>query len=333
MRISKFYPFDDPESPCSKKSISAPLVFDLIGPFVVQFQQATKEHVSQGIICAPLCVDHHANILTDNNDISLNGLPGPAPTCAYSEGYVYRFAEGHAPTGAITFVPPNSRTILRVQYDQNPSCRLNPDEIAKKCHLVMVVPMPDRIVALRPEFIWIHRNGADSGLWVIDKDEKVKKYLGQAAADDIVNSSRGRGLRLIYSNCDQPPIFDSQGPGSPADFSSLCALTRGFPVSSEDGADVPPYYSMTLRFAAAHATTSEALDDAYTCFQSMRALFDSKTGPSAFSQWRVDFAHPLDTSQMGIEVVGGLHPHDCGSAVLAMQDWKDSTTSKPKAKR
>ena len=49
------------------------LILDLMGPFVVHF------HNDVARIHAPLCVDHHANILTDTDDISLDGLPTPAP--------------------------------------------------------------------------------------------------------------------------------------------------------------------------------------------------------------------------------------------------------------
>jgi len=63
------------------------------GAFVVQFQQGkTEEDPGIAIICAPLCVDHYANILTDSDDVSLAGIWRLRPR-EYTHGYVYRFKE------------------------------------------------------------------------------------------------------------------------------------------------------------------------------------------------------------------------------------------------
>jgi hypothetical protein len=332
MRFAKSV--DDPESPCQghHPDPDTPLVFDLFGPFVVQFQQGSKKNPGAGIICAPLCVDHHANVLTDNNDFSVAGLPAPPPSGAYGKDqrpYIYTLEIGTC--GPHNFEPPDSHAILRVRYDSQSRLRLNSagTGIASKCHFVMRVPMPNRIAALRPELIWMHRNNAAPKLWVIDEDAYVFVKKGQEGNDgkNIVNSSRGRGLRLIYDRCPKPPSIRPTSPDPdaarnqdpPTDFTGLCALTRGFPVGPDDS--VPRYYSITLRYAdTAPQAVPNAVEDAYTCFQAMRCLFDeTPDNPCDFTKWRVDFGHlPVELEN---KLIGGPRPRDCSAAVLAMQDW------------
>jgi hypothetical protein len=69
-----------------KQSVSQTkcLVLDLIGPFVVHFTGGMAR------IHAPLCLDHHANIQTDDDDIGVYGLIAPAPQAGYPEGFTYR---------------------------------------------------------------------------------------------------------------------------------------------------------------------------------------------------------------------------------------------------
>jgi hypothetical protein len=307
---------------------TAPLIFDIVGPFVVQFRQGDKCSPGSAIICAPLCVDHHANILTDSDDISLCGLSSPVATSNRGKGYVYKFAGGTEPTGASSFAPPKSKAILRVKYQPRLKYGLQASAIATKCHFAMVVPVPNEVVPLRPEWIWMHRNYASQDSWVIDKDnaEYPHQQDSKKDPDNIVHSLRGRGLRLIYHECKKHPKFttaDYPAKGDTTDFSGLCAKTQGFPVGSGAG-KLSPYYYITLRFGALHAT-SDGLEDAHSCFQTMRALFDTSDASSEFSRWRVDFAHPpVAVSQL--DSLTGQRPRDCGAAVLAMQDWDDDTT-------
>jgi hypothetical protein len=308
-----------------------PLIFDLMGPFVVQFQQSTQGMDSgTAIICAPLCVDHHANILTDRNDISLAGNPAPPPEGGFCRGYVYTLT---GPKGLSQFKsePDAHKQILRVNYaDRNyegdDGLRIDPDKIGPKCHLVVKAPMPDRIVPLRPEAIWIHRNsppkesGLPENIWVMQEDS-----TDIVSADRGISTGRARGLRFYYQSS-QFPTLGLQDPESVNDppLRDLCAVTR-FP----DGATPAPYYNMTLRFAATHASAEDGLQDAYDCFQEMRKLFDvdeKGTIPSDFSKWRVDFSDPCPTSNNKFsltKIVGG-RPHDCGAATMALQDWDDT---------
>jgi hypothetical protein len=74
-------------TPKSKKASAVQpkrLVLDLIGPFVVHFTGGMAR------IHAPLCLDHYANIQTDNDDIGVHGLIAPAPQGGYPEGFTYR---------------------------------------------------------------------------------------------------------------------------------------------------------------------------------------------------------------------------------------------------
>ena len=333
MRTGRRIALNTETDDCEK--ISAPLILDLMGPFVVQFQQGkTEEDPGIAIICAPLCVDHYANILTDSDDVSLAGNLAPAPEGGFCRGYVYTLT---GPKGLSQFKsePDAHKQILRVNYaDRNyeggDGLRIDPDKIGPKCHLVVKAPMPDRIVPLRPEAIWIHRNQTDTKLWVIDPD---KDPTDSGDPGDIVSSDRGlsqgrgRGLRFIYEECSESPTLSLQtgdGKDRPIPF---CALTRGLPVKGDIA--VPRYYSMSLRFAATHASAEEGQEDAYTCFQQMRALFDTGTegAPmlSEFSKWRVDFSNPCPSpGKPHIEHIVGGRPHDCGAATMALQDWDDT---------
>jgi hypothetical protein len=156
-------------------------------------------------------------------------------------------------------------------------------------------------------------------MWVIDQDTRANAPVGCAVSkEDIVASARGRGLRLIYDECLSYPDFHL---GSEGD-AKLHAATRGFPLRN---GDFPAYYNLTLRFAAAHAT-GDGIDDAHSCFETMRALFDSSSGMGEFSKWRTDFAKPplLSTDKKDkLEHIGGDRPRDCGAMVLVMQDWAD----------
>lgn len=49
------------------------LVFDLVGPFVVQFRKGIADKPGTAYVYAPLCDNHHANILTDSDDVFVPG--------------------------------------------------------------------------------------------------------------------------------------------------------------------------------------------------------------------------------------------------------------------
>jgi hypothetical protein len=276
---------------------SAPLILDLIGPFVVHFQQG-KEKQGTAWIYAPMCEDHHANVLTDSDDTSLNGLSAPPPTTGYSAGYVYEFEDSTAPSGVGRYKcdEDESKQLLVVQSGL--------DLVSEtKCHLVLKVPCPDEIVPLHPEAIWIHRNKAKA--WVIDHDADDK---------DIVSTKRARGLRFIYQKCSkEPKIRVKKEPKNVTgpDFEYFNAKTLGFPVEQS-----PAHYNITVRFAAAH-TTSDGHEDAYNCFRTMRAIFP----PPQFSKWRVDFDDVIINRQSAPDFVGGPNPRDCGAAILVLRNW------------
>jgi hypothetical protein len=160
------------------------------------------------------------------------------------------------------------------------------------------------MVPLLAEQIWIHKNKA--GIWVnsVDKDH------------DIVNEDRARGLRFIYSACPQVPVIKLlEHPEVPcgevkSDLKSLDARALGFD---------PAQYHITLRFASNSVSGDEHHEDAYNCFQEMRALI-----PEA-STWRVDFAdstNSVNTKKGPFQLAhhGGSHPTDCGAAVLAVPE-------------
>jgi hypothetical protein len=289
-----------------------PLVFDVFGPFAIKFKRGKNGKPGTSVICAPLCFDHHANLLTDTDDVSVDGQSKQAKS-----NYVHRFVEGHAPTGAPTFSPPREGNIFRVKSkSEHFPYEINPENVAKFCHVVFEVPMPNRIEALRPEPSWVHRNGSE--FWVIDRDTKPwSKYAAHADPNNLVNSNRGRGLRLIYDECKTPPDFYLPLASGPRQV-GLIAATRGFPLGKRDL--IPAYYGITLRFAASHAT-GDGVDDAHGCFQTMRGMLDKYLGTNYFSQWRADFAQ--SDINLPVSSIGGPRPHDCGAMVLVMQDWDD----------
>jgi hypothetical protein len=279
---------------------SAPLILDVVGPFVIQFRRGHGQGTA--IIMAPPCRDHHANLLTDRDDISVAG-----------GGSVYKFRRGHAPTGAKWYAPPRTNDIFRVLFDSAAGTRDGErNGFHRKCHATFNVPMPNRIVALRPEVSFVYRN--NTKVWVMDRDDKPTNN-GAFDPDHVVNSRRGRGVRFVYDRCDAPPDFDLGEEES----AGLDAKTRGFPLLDEK---FPFYYSITISFRALHLADDGA-DDAHECFQTMRAMFDPPRGICEFSQWRADFADP-PANTLQLEHLGGDRPHDCGSVVMVMQDWSDA---------
>jgi hypothetical protein len=257
------------------------LVLDLIGPFVV--------HLTGGMarIHAPLCLDHHANIQTDNDDIGVHGLIAPAPQAGYPEGFLYRMTGPTPKAGKCDCLNPERLLIVTMKLAARP---------ATNCHAVIEVPNPNTIVPLLPEPIWIHRNG--SGAWI----------NGDSGTPDIVSSQRARGLRFLYTDCPvSPAITLMKQPKSPTpidpDFTPENADTLGLD---------PAQYHITLRFQSNGTSPDEHHEDAYNCFQEMRTLI-----PEA-SKWRVDF----DDSQTGIQPRHhtGSPPVDCGAAIIVVQD-------------
>ena len=125
------------------------LVVDLIGPFVVHFVNGIAR------VHAPFCEDHHANILTDTNDIPLDGLMAPPPFDGYQPpGYMYHFKNGTGPSGRrgrCGSYYPEKLLFLNMT--------MKPVE-SNTCHLTFELPNPDMIVPLLPEQIFIQRNGA-----------------------------------------------------------------------------------------------------------------------------------------------------------------------------
>jgi hypothetical protein len=261
-----------------------PLALDLLGPFVVHFCEGAVR------VCAPLCTDHHANILTDANDISLLGLTEPVPIDGFPTGYIYCLEAGDATPRDATkchFTDLSKLLIATLHLDPIP---------AQNCHLVFRVPVPDNIVPLVPETIWIHRNGAST--WVNSNS-------------DIASGVRARGLRFIYSKCLAPPkITLCQQPRSSLDAPQPPLNTLQAEALGLD----PPFYHITLRFASNSASPDEHHEDAYRCFYTMRTLI-----PHA-SQWRVDFDDSAATGVLTVNSLSGPHPLDCLAAVLIVKD-------------
>ena len=271
-------------TPKSKKqSVSQPkrLILDLIGPFVVHFTGGMAR------IHAPLCLDHHANIQTDEDDIGVPGLIAPAPQAGYPEGFTYRMTGPTPKAGKCDCLTPERFLIVTMKLAAQKSTN---------CHSVMEVPNPNIMIPMLPEPIWIHRNG--SGAWV----------NADPGTPDIVSSQRARALRFIYADCPAVPnIKLIKQPKTTA------AFKPDFTPENCDALGLDPaHYHITLRFQSNGTSPDEHHEDAYNCFQEMRTLI-----PEA-NNWRVDF----DGSQTGIQprIHGGPVPSDCGAAILVVRD-------------
>jgi len=271
-------------TPKSKKQSAGQakrLVLDLIGPFVVHFTGGMAR------IHAPLCLDHHLNIQTDDDDIGAPGLIAPAPQAGYPEGFTYRMVGPTPKAGKCDCLTLERLLIVTMKLAAQKSTN---------CHSVMEVPNPNIMVPLLPEPIWVHRNG--SGAWV----------NAEPGTPDIVSSQRARGLRFIYADCPAEPNFTlvKQPKTTPA-------YNPDFTPENCDALGLDPaHYHITLRFQSDGTSPDEHHEDAYNCFQAMRTLI-----PEA-NMWRVDF----DDSQTGIQPRhhGGPLPSDCGAAIIVVRE-------------
>jgi hypothetical protein len=278
------------------------LILDLIGPFVVHFCNGIAR------IHAPLCLDHHANILTDSNDISLYGLLAPAPSSGYPTGFTYELsgpdANGpRAPKGEFNCLKPefclNASELLVLNKVQKPID-------AKLCHLLLRAPRPNRMIPLHAEQIWIHRR--DSDIWV-----NTAKKSGPDS--DIVDESRARGLRFIYSACSSvPDIQLVDCPKSTSEDAKSAIETELDNLNPDARGFDPKQYHITLRFASNSTSPDEYHEDAYDCFHEMRRLIPETL------RWRVDFDELVKKGSLSIEHHGGSNPVDCGALIMAVPE-------------
>lgn len=271
------------------------LVVDLIGPYAVHFVNGMAR------VHAPFCQDHHANILTDSNDIALSGLTPPQSMVAcQSSGFVYRFKDHTGPIGhpgtSATYCPEKLLLLNKA---------MDPVE-SDACNLTFDLPNPDIIVPLIPEQIFIHRNGACA--WFEQQS-------------DIINGPYARGVRFIYSNCPVQPQIELQPQARTLDAGSAKLLEESLgdfnPVAL--GFD-PPLYQFSMRFASNSAAPDDHHEDAYNCFQMIRSIvLDTIV-------WRADFddtvtAQGINKPRLTFELLNhsGTRPVDCGASVLAIQ--------------
>jgi len=176
----------------------------------------------------------------------------------------------------------------------------------------MTVPVPNKILSLRPEQVWIHAN--DSSRWLTSGCQDDPNVNPDYKC--MVKSVRARGLRFIYDTCQGQPKLTLNTP-FPRDY-PICATTRGI----GSGGIITPHYSMMLRYAALHSSSeSDGFDpyaDAYSCFQHLRTLVP------ALSQWRADFVAPASSGSVIIpRDNSGPNPHDCLSPNLIVQNGDD----------
>lgn len=262
------------EQPRSRNT-SMSLILDLLGPFVVHFCK------NQVRINLPLCADHHANIVTDSNDIPLYGLRQVS-----RQGYMYDLEPNIQRQSSKCTVEDSDKILLLEPRTVDPI----PEQT---CHLVVVAPRPDTVWGLHPEAIWIHKNGASR--WVVHED-----------STNVVSTDRVRGLRFIYGDCSVPAItVDSRS--APVPHKIQQQLKN---LDCESVGTNLPCYNITLRFSSNATTPDDNHQDAIRCFQSMRCLVpDTATWLAAF-----------DESRKMTENISSSHPVDCTSPGIVMQD-------------
>jgi hypothetical protein len=248
-------------------------------------------HVKKNMVSihAPDCPEHVGNFLTDTNDISLSG-PG-------DKGWVYELSF-RSNEGGICYSNPEH--MLQITYHMD---GISPSD----CNFVFTAPRPDAIMGLHREPIWIHQRNAKRFA-----DDQVAK------CSPIIEDKRARGLRLIYRHCYSDPQIKNIA--FPKDGTEL-----NFDVDFWTKGLNPAYRSMSLRFAANHATSDEHHQDAYKCFQIARALVSQSDRKWDMHQWRVDFdtsilVPGIGEAQPRIVDTSGKHPHDCGALAIVIKD-------------
>ncbi len=291
-------------------------IVDLVGPSVV--------HFVGGAVCVnvPMCTDHHANVQTDHDDVSLFGVPttaqaAPIPPKPPNKGFIYTLT---GPVGSDVgdcdgldnghngFLVVNDPTIEPVSENL--------------CHLVIKLPRPNQILPLIREWVFLHQNGADT--W-IDPDNGDCQTGAGGDSDDgdaYIRCKYARGLRFVYLDCPAQPAIALTAfgdPEPPADFPQQLYACN----FNADGYD-PVQYHLTLRFASNSTAPDENHEDAYNCFQTIRTLV-----PKALL-WRVDFDDTYVTAEMVQKVFpepgrphlhhhSGPNPLDCNASVAVVQ--------------
>lgn len=282
-----------------------PLYLDLVGPFLVHFvDRQVRVH-------APMCIDHHANVLTDSDDVSLYGLgtSTPPPGCS-PRGFVYGFKNGTGPAdyeGGCGGLDDQHSGYLVVKS------KIDPIAVSSS-QLVFKLPRPNAIVPLVKERLFVHRNNAI--VW-LDPDRDL---ASDGTPTDCINGLYARALRFIYYNTISQPVIELCNCPDLPEISLQKTLDRVNPLAL--GFD-PHFYHLTLRFASTTAEPDDNHEDAYRCFQTMRGLYPD-TLP-----WRADFddiyggggdpAKIFARQNPALLVHGGPHPVDCSAAIMVVQ--------------
>jgi hypothetical protein len=296
----------------SDETKAATLILDILGPFVVHFCKSDRGGNVR--ICAPLCKDHHANILTDNVDISLNGLTQPN----VNSGYIYELINSSSQD-----IKPEDTILSRCEIGGNPILMLEEDKKEfdliqeRTCHLIFLAPRPDVIFGLRPEPIWIHQNGAQR--WV---------ELYGSEKGTVVSQPRSRGLRFVYRQWPDEPSISIRKSLILPDKTMLDSLDGSLKnLGALSSGSAGRQYNITLRFSSNDSSPDTHHEDAFNCFQTMRSLVpDTSTWLTAFDHGGVPSDPKANNAQISVAskvrilVVGGEHPVDCPASPMVRRD-------------
>ena len=291
------------------------LIVDLVGPYAVHF---TKCGVN---VYAPPCVNHFANVLTDANDIPLIGLNAALPnSCSTSAGFVYQLEieeRSKRNPGAVKGLHDGHNGYLVVK----PKDAFPPID-STQCFLIFKLPIPDKIVPLMQEWVFIHKGSARQ-VW-LDPDKSPKTNWKQTRSDQsqFFFGQYARALRLIYLDCEVTPKIVLESSPKTAPSERIGATLKTFNPRTV-GYDQHTFH-FTLRFASNGSDLDDNHQDAYTCFQTMRCLIRDA------GAWRVDFddvhvpgsdlVSARSPDQMNNRNHSGNPPLDCHAAVLVVQD-------------
>jgi hypothetical protein len=171
----------------------------------------------------------------------------------------------------------------------------------KHWNYVLRFPTPDYIYGLLPEYVWIYG------------------YLNSGAPDPGKQEQThyARALRFRYNDSPTSPQFHEID-------------SKYFNAKHLGGID--PGYSIEIRYTHYHSVArkkAEYFADAQSCFESMR----EKLSPC--HKWKAFFGEDPDTAGVCVQSFvapfsgGSNGPHDCGAAVIAMEDDGISLGLKP----
>jgi hypothetical protein len=260
-----------------------PLEITFHGPFVFRFGR------EYAWAYAPRCDEHYLNILTDMEDVTL-----PRSKKTNKPIRTFELAgpiKSTVPTSKTTEQLGENAIITYPWYSGEKGKEKGWPDTQEDWEYVLKFPAPDYIYGLVPEYVWIYG------------------YPTPCTANDGKYYARALRFRYEESACPKFNVLDG----------------KNFHANHLGGTN--PSYSIEIRYTHYHSVArkkEEYFADAQSCFESMRENLPP------CDQWKVFFGEdpaksgvqPANNAGLfNIEFAGGPNgPHDCGAAVMALED-------------